>query len=281
MLGAIIGDMVGSVYEGKEIKTKKIPLFNIHNHMTDDSLLTIAVAKILIKHYPICFDDKSIKAIQADLIDKFEKSVQGNWYAGWGADFFTWARTPLSVKKPYNSYGNGSAMRISPVGWLAKSEEEVRMLSKTVTEITHNHPEGLKGAEAMAMCIYLALNGESKSKIKEYVKEKYYRRIDDIDYQELIANYSVDVTCQGSVPEAIYCFLISESFEDAIRNAISIGGDSDTLAAMTGSIAEAFYHKDAVSSFEKSFLYYCIDPSVEVLIKKFHATIGSKKFKNI
>ena len=242
MLGAIIGDMVGSVYEGKEIKTKKIPLFNIHNHMTDDSLLTIAVAKILIKHYPICFDDKSIKAIQADLIDKFEKFVQGNWYAGWGADFFTWARTPLSVKKPYNSYGNGSAMRISPVGWLAKSEEEVRMLSKTVTEITHNHPEGLKGAEAMAMCIYLALNGESKSKIKEYVKEKYYRRIDDIDYQELIANYSVDEACQGSVPEAIYCFLISESFEDAIRNAISIGGDS-IPSRDDSSIAEAFIIK--------------------------------------
>jgi len=279
MLGAIIGDMVGSVYQYQRIKTKDFPIFNIKNHETDDSILTRAVAKILLKYYPINFDAHSLKTIQDELITRFSNYCIGKETVGWGADFYIWAHLPPSIKKPYNSFGNGSAMRISPVGWIAKNEEEVKILSRTVTEITHNHPEGLKGAEAVAMCIFLALHGKSKEQIKEYVIKKYYPRVAELDYSSLLENYDFDVTCQGSVPEAIFCFLISDSLEDAIRNAISIGGDSDTLAAMAGSIAEAFYQKNSLSTFENRFLYLLIDPETEELIADFHAAIKSEKFK--
>lgn len=279
MLGAIIGDMVGSVYEWKQIKTKDFPIFNIENHETDDSILTRVVARVLLDHYPINFASENLKIIQDELVERFSNSCIGNETAGWGLDFYIWAHLPASIKQPYNSFGNGSAMRISPVGWMANSEEEVKILSKTVTEVTHGSPEGLKGAEAIAMCIYLALHGKSKKQIKDYVIKNYYPRIADLDYATLVEYYDVDITCQGSVPEAIFCFLISRSLEDAIRNAVSIGGDSDTLAAMAGSIAEAFYQKDSVSRFEKSFLYLFIDASTEKLIVNFHEAIKSDKFK--
>jgi len=274
MLGAIIGDMMGSIYEYKKPENKEIPRTNMKYHMTDDSYLTISVATILLKHYPFNFSKDSLKVIQEDLIDKFSKIVRGHMGAGWGASFFQWARLPPSVKKPYYSYGNGSAMRISPVGWMAKSEEEVKILS------THNHPEGLKGAEAIAMCIFLALNGKSKDEIRDYVIEHYYPQLVSIDYQLLLNHYEFDVSCQGSVPEAIYCFLISTGLEDAIKTAISIGGDADTIGAMAGSIAEAFYQKDALSDFEKEFLYMSIDNEVEDLVRRFHDAIHSKKFHN-
>lgn len=279
MLGAIIGDMVGSVYQYKQIKTKNFPIFNIENYETDDTILTRAVARVLLQYYPINFGADNLKMLQDKLIMCFSNYCIGRKTAGWGANFYIWAHSPLSIKKPYNSFGNGSAMRISPVGWIAKSEEEVKILSKTVTEITHNHPEGLKGAEAIAMCIFLALHGKSKEQIEDYVVKNYYPRIADLDYSSLIADYDFDVTCQGSVPEAIFCFLISESLEDAIRNAVSIGGDSDTLAAMAGSIAEAYYQKNSLSSFENSFLYLFIDDETEKEIHDFHSAIKSDKFK--
>ncbi len=169
-------------------------------------------------------------------------------------------------------------MRISPVGWIANSEEEVKILSKTVTEITHNHPEGIKGAETIAMCIYLALHGYSKEQIKERMIIDYYPEIADLDFDELIKNYTFSPICQDSVPQAIYCFLISSDLEDAIKNCVIIGGDSDTTAAMASSIAEAYYQKDKLSDFEDIFLYFAVDPEVEQLIKEFHKTIGSKKF---
>lgn len=279
MLGAIIGDMIGSVYENNNIKTKEFPLFNMKNRMTDDSLLTIEVARVLMKHLPLQYDELSIKAIQNDLITNFTRVCRNNMYAGWGSSFFDWCKTPTEYKKPYNSFGNGAAMRISPVGWIAKSKNEVKVLSKIVTEITHNHPEGLKGAESVAMCIYLALHGYSKKQIKDYVIHHYYPEITTLDYQRLVQYYSLDVSCQQSVPHAIYCFLISLSFEDAIRTAISIGGDSDTIGAMTGSIAEAFYQKDQLSPLESEFIYLAIDPGIDDLIYEFHSKINSHKFK--
>lgn len=278
MLGAIIGDMTGSVYDSNNIKTKEFPIFNILNRMTDDSFLTIAVAKVLLDHLPLKYDQKSIAIIQDKLTDRFELAYRSHIGAGWGSSFIIWCKTPKTLKKPYNSFGNGAGMRISPVGWIATSETEVKILSRIVTEITHNHPEGIKGAEAIAMCIHLALTGYTKNQIRDYVVINYYQELLTLSYQNLLRNYTFDVTCQGSVPQAIFCFLISNSLEDAIRTAISIGGDSDTIAAMTGSIAEAFYQKDKISNFERDFMYYFIDSEVEAILHKFHTKIKSPKF---
>lgn len=280
MLGAIIGDMVGSIYEWRPIKRKEFDIYNPRMFMTDDSLLTIAVAKALMKHYPIKYDQASLKAIQDDLVKEFVNTWKHNRGAGWGGMFFQWCENASRTGDfaPYHSYGNGSAMRISPVGWVAQTESELKILSKTVTEITHNHPEGEKGAEAVALCIFLALNGASKEHIKERMINDYYPEIATFDFNDLVKHYEFSEICQKSVPQAIYCFLISNSLEDTIRNCIAIGGDCDTTGAMAGAIAEAFYQKREVSAFEDKFLYFMIDPEVEKLIKEFHKTIGSSKF---
>ena len=281
MLGAIIGDMVGSLYEFNPIKRKEFNIYNSRMRMTDDSLLTIAIAKTLLKHYPIKYDEQSLKELQTDLVKEFVETWRYNKGAGFGGMFFSWCeRARQGYVEPYNSYGNGSAMRISPVGWIANSEEEVKLLSKTVTEITHNHPEGLKGAEAIAMCIYLALHGASKEEIKDRMIKEYYPEIKDLDFNDLVKHYEFSEICQKSVPQAIYCFLISNSLEDAIRNCVAIGGDCDTTGSMAGAIAEAFYQKDKVSEFEDKFLYLMIDPEVEQLVKELHKVIGNVKFEN-
>ena len=280
MLGAIIGDMVGSLYEFHPIKRKDFEIFDNRMRMTDDSYCTLAVAKVLVDHYPFSFDEQSLKDIQSDLIKEFGRTWYQNRACGFGGMFFRWCDKAFRTgyAEPYNSFGNGSAMRISPVGWMAKSEEEVKMLSKTVTEITHNHPEGIKGAEAIALCIYLARNGASKEQIRERMVNDYYPEISSLDFDELVENYEFSEICQKSVPQAIYCFLISNSLEDTIRNCVAIGGDCDTTGAMAGAIAEAYYQKDKVSDFEEKYLYWMIDPEVERQIKGFHETIGSKKF---
>lgn len=279
MLGAIIGDMVGSIYEFHPIKRKDFDIFNNRMRMTDDSLLTISVAKALLKHYPIDYSPKSLKAIQKDLVDEFVLSWRMNKGAGYGAMFYEWCSKAKNGQiEPYNSYGNGSAMRISPVGWMANNEEEVKILSKTVTEITHNHPEGIKGAEAVAMAIFLAIHGATKDEIKERMVNDYYPEINDFSFENLVKTYSFSEICQKSVPQAIYCFLISNSLEDTIRNCVAIGGDCDTTAAMAGAIAEAYYQRETLSDFEEKYLYWMIDPEVEQLIKEFHKMIGSTKF---
>ncbi len=242
MLGAIIGDMVGSLYEFHPIKTKDFEMFDSNMRMTDDSLLTIAVAEVLTEHYPFKFDEESLEDIKKCLTRKFALAWYHNKGAGFGGMFFRWCNQAFrqGYAAPYNSYGNGSAMRISPVGWLAKSEEEVKILSKTVSEITHNHPEGIKGAEAVAMSIYLARNGYTKEQIKERMVTDYYPDIATLDFDDLVKNYEFSEICQKSVPQAIYCFLISNSLEDTIRNCVAIGGDCDTTGAMAGAIAEAY-----------------------------------------
>ena len=281
MLGAIIGDMVGSVYELTKIKAKRFNIFNQNMKMTDDSLLTIAVSKTLLANYPVQYDQHSLEKIQHELAEHFIDAFIRKPFAGFGGMFIDWcihSREKGRIEPPYNSFGNGSAMRISPVGWIAQSEEEVKLLSKTVTEITHNHAEGLKGAEAVAMAIYLSLHGYSKEEIKERMVHDYYPSIENLDFDDLVENYKFNATCQESVPQAIYCFLISNSLEDTIRNCIAIGGDCDTIGAMAGSIAEAYYQKDRLSEFEDKFLYFMIEPKVEDLIQEFYKKIGSKKF---
>lgn len=230
MIGAIIGDTVGSYYEFNNVKNKDFVLLNKESHLTDDSIMTLAIAEIIQNKW---YNDKD------KVIDTIKK--WGNAYpdVGYGGMFRKWLFDD-NFREAYNSFGNGSAMRISSVGWYANSEDEVKKLAKLVTEVTHNHEEGLKGAEVVAMCIYFAKIGKSKDYIKKYV-EQYYDI--DFNYNDLVKNYKFYASCQKSVPQAIYCFLISKDFEDCLRTTISIGGDCDTTSAMSCAIAEAYYKK--------------------------------------
>ena len=227
MIGAIIGDIVGSIYEFDNHRSKDFRLFQEEMFFTDDSVMTIAIANAL-----------------KDRGDAGENAIRwmrklGAKYPnrGYGGRFYEWLFD--ESMGAYNSYGNGSAMRVSAVGWFADSVEEVKELSRKVTEVTHNHPEGLKGAEATAMCVYHLLNGISREELRELVNRDYYKL--DFTIDEIRDSYEFNESCQGTVPQAIEAFLESTDFEDAIRNAISVGGDSDTLAAITGALAEAHY----------------------------------------
>ena len=229
MLGAIIGDVVGSRFEFNNIKTKKFNLFDKKCRVTDDSVMSVAVAEMCLNGY---VPDNTPKIIQT-----FKKWGQRYPYAGYGNRFFDWVLSDEPA--PYNSCGNGSAMRISAIGFYANSVDEVEVYSKAVTEVTHNHPEGIKGAYVTAMCIYMARQGASKKEIKAFV-EKHYDI--DFDYEQLRRTYRHDEEiCQRTVPQAIFCFLISNGFEDCLRTTISIGGDCDTTAAISCAIAEAYY----------------------------------------
>lgn len=229
MLGAIIGDTVGSVYEFNNIKTKDFPLLSPTSVLTDDSIMTLAIAECIQKGYV---------GNKEKIVDTLKKWGRAYPNAGYGGMFYRWLFS--GMRESYNSFGNGSAMRISSVGWYANSEEEVRLMSKSLTEVTHSHPEGIKGAEVTAMCVYYARIGKTKDFIKSYV-EQYYDL--NFDYEELRKNYyHGEEICQNTVPQAIYCFLISDDFEDCLRTTISIGGDCDTTAAISCAIAEAFYN---------------------------------------
>jgi len=231
VLGAIIGDIVGSVYEFNEIKTKDFPLFSEHCCPTDDSMMTLAVASALVE----CKRDYS--KLAAETIKQMQ--LWGKKYpkAGYGSMFSDW----LCSNNPqaYNSFGNGSAMRVSPVVYFAKSLEEVKELSRIVTSVTHNHPEGIKGAEATAVAAYMALHESKKEEIFAVINAEYYPMNFTLD--DIRADYEFNETCQETVPQALKAFFEATSFEDAIRNAISIGGDSDTIAAITGAVAGAYY----------------------------------------
>lgn len=231
MLGALIGDIAGSRFERHNIKTKEFDLFTYRCKPTDDSVMTLAVAKALLECRPDYSDlsEKTVKAMR-----EFGRKYP---YAGYGGGFLRWLGS--SHPRPYNSWGNGSAMRVSACAYAASSPEEAKRLSKAVSEVTHNHPEGIKGAEAATAAIYMALHGSGIPEIRDFINENYYPM--DFTLDEIRPDYEFDVSCQGTVPPAIMAFLESTGFEDAIRNAISIGGDSDTLAAITGGIAEAYY----------------------------------------
>lgn len=224
MIGAITGDIVGSIYEWDNIKTTEFPLFDERCFFTDDTVMTIAVADWLMRG--------------GNLEDTLKTYGRKYPKAGYGGMFKDWLRSEAS--KPYNSWGNGSAMRVSPVGWLFDTIEETVNVARQTAEVTHNHPEGIKGAQAVALCVFLARNGESKESIKDSIQMLFEYDLERT-CDEIRPNYLFDGSCQGTVPEAIIAFLESDNFESAIRLAISLGGDSDTLACITGSIAEAFY----------------------------------------
>ena len=242
MLGAIIGDIVGSRFEFIDdyMRAKDFPLFTPSCCPTDDSFMTLAVANALL------LSKGDAAALEGQVIASMKRVARKHPNTGWGEMFHRWLFLEENPK-PYNSFGNGAGMRISPVGWVADSEEEVRSLSGMVTGVSHNHPEGIKGAEAVAMGVYLARIGKSKEEIRLRLAEYYPQLMDPkFTIREIHGQYGYDedgrwVTCQGSVPHALIAFLDSTDFEDAIRNAICIGGDSDTIGAMAGGIAEAYY----------------------------------------
>lgn len=226
MLGAIAGDMIGSVYEFNNRRSKDFPLFTEATSFTDDTILSVAVADVLLHG--------------GDYAQVFKKYYwrYPNPSGSYGARFHQWAAAPTVA--PYNSWGNGSAMRVSPVGFAGNSLTGVLQEAEKTAAVTHNHAEGIKGAQATAAAIFLARQGRSKDDIRHYITEQFgynlQRTVDDIR-----PTYTFNESCQGTVPEAIVAFLDATDFEDAIRNAVSLGGDSDTLTCITGGIAHAFY----------------------------------------
>ena len=240
MYGAILGDIIGSPFEfDRGDKTKEFDLFSKDCGFTDDSVMTIAVGEALLA----VGTQATVKEIEEAVVTNMQDWGKRYPYAGYGGRFRHWLRE--SNPKPYGSYGNGSAMRVSAAGWLYDSMERTREVARATANVTHNHPEGIKGAEATASAIYMARNGFSKEKIKEYIEREFHYNLNRT-LDEIRPGYHMDETCQRTVPEAIIAFLESQDFEDAIRNVVSLGGDTDTLGAITGSIAEAFYGIPAV-----------------------------------
>lgn len=249
MLGAIIGDIAGSRFEFNNYKSKNFALFGGDGlaggkvYFTDDTVMTVAVAAALLKTR----EQTREQTRAAESEENFKRTLTGSMHyygaryphAGYGGRFGCWLES--RSRQPYNSFGNGAAMRVSPAAWAADSLKESERLAALTAGVTHDHPEGIKGAQATAAAIWMAGSGSTKQQIREYIEERYYPRSLKRTLAEIRPGYAFDETCQGTVPEAIIAFLESENFADAIRCAVSLGGDSDTLAAITGSIAEAFY----------------------------------------
>ena len=234
MLGAILGDMIGAPYEfDRSPKTKEFPLFSRETEFTDDSVMTVAVAEALLDTL-----GKTDEEIKAALVSSMRRWGRKYPDAGYGFRFYGWLRTKDPA--PYGSYGNGSAMRVSSAGWLFDTLAETRRIARLTAEVTHNHPEGIKGAEATASAIFLARTGSGKNEIKDYIVREFgYDLSRTCD--EIRPTYRHVESCQGTVPEAITAFLEGENFEDVIRTAVSLGGDCDTLTCIACSIGEAFY----------------------------------------
>jgi ADP-ribosylglycohydrolase len=225
MLGAIAGDVIGSIYEGASLKTAHFhPLIDAACRFTDDTVLTVAVADAILTG--------------ADYVDKLKEYFWLYPGAGYGGTFLKWAAS--ASRAPYNSWGNGSAMRVSPVGFAYGTLVEVLEQAKRSAEVTHNHPEGVKGAQAVAAAVFLARTRKSKAEIKEFIQSTFEYDLDR-ELVDIRPHYYFDVSCQWSVPESLIAFLESESYEDAVRKAISLGGDADTMACIAGAVAEAYY----------------------------------------
>ena len=231
MLGAIVGDISGSRFEWHNHKSKEFDLLTYKCRPTDDTVMTLAIAKAIMESNHDCskLSDNAVRYMQ-----KLGRQYPN---AGYGGRFYGWLHE--ESPQPYNSWGNGAAMRVSPCGFAASSLEEAKALAKAVTEVTHNHPEGIKAAEAISVAIFMALHGNNILEIQDCITSQYYPI--DFTLDQIREEYTFDVSCQGSVPQAFAAFFESSGFEDAIRNAVSIGGDSDTIAAITGSLAEAYY----------------------------------------
>ncbi len=224
MIGAIAGDIIGSVFEQQPIKSTAFPLFKPASRFTDDTVLTVAIADAILH-------DRDVATVL---------KTYGRRYptAGYGMSFFSWMQS--DDLRPYNSWGNGSAMRVSAVGFAFDSIREVLSAAQRTASVTHNHPEGIKGAQATALAIFLARQGADKTDIRHHIHDQFQYSLDR-SLADIRPHYTFDVSCQGSVPESIIAFLESKDFEDAVRLAVSLGGDSDTMASIAGGIAQAYY----------------------------------------
>lgn len=261
MLGAIIGDIAGSRFEHHNYKGKDFVFFSSDCRFTDDTVMTAAVADALLA----CRNDYSRLAVQA--IKSMQMIGRMYPYCGYGGMFSRWLYSEPPV--PYGSYGNGAAMRVSAAGFMASSLEEAKDLSFRVTCVTHDHPEGIKGAEATAAAIWLARQGAGIPEIRAHIVRNYYPL--DRTADQIRPGYTFDVTCQGTVPQAITAFLESTGFEDAIRTAVSLGGDSDTLAAITGGIAEAYW---GIPEDMKAKALSYLDERLSGIVTAFYSAIG-------
>lgn len=258
MIGAIAGDIIGSTHEFDRTNDYNFRLFEAGSYFTDDTVLTVAVADCILHN--------------KDYAATFKEYGKRYPYAGYGGMFSRWLVSKES--KPYNSYGNGSAMRVSPAGFAFSTLDEVLKEAERSAAVTHNHPEGIKGAQATATCIFLAKQGESKKEIEKYIEYKFNYSL-DIDLDKLRKEYSFDVSCQGSVPQSIACFLQSTDYEDAVRNAVSLGGDSDTMACIAGGIAEAFY--DMVPEEIKKTVWKSLPVEFQQIIDLFYMKLKNLK----
>ena len=258
MLGSIVGDIVGSIYEFNNHRSKDFPLFGVDCKFTDDTVLTIAVADCLMNN-----------GNYTEYIKNYARKYTGR---GYGGRFRQWISS--ESMEPYNSWGNGSAMRVSAVGFAYNDLEAVMNEAKRSAEVTHNHPEGIKGAQATAVAIFMARKGQSKEDIKTAIAQSFdYDLNRTVD--EIRPTYVFNESCQETVPEAIIAFLESKDFEDAIRNAISLGGDSDTLACITGGIAEAFYGGVPTDIAKKALSY--LDFNMREVVEKFYGSLSQSE----
>ena len=260
MIGAIIGDVIGSFYEGKikKAKSKNFELFTPYSICTDDTIMTIAVGQALVNTY----QEKEISIIQKELIKEMQRLGKIYPYSRYGKQFSHWLRE--ENPKPYNSFGNGSGMRVSSVAWLYDNLEDVNKYAEITASVSHNHPEGIKGACAIASAIYLARENKSKEEIKKYIEDKFEYSFEAIS--EIRKWHTFDETCQVTVPIAIQAFLEGKDFEDVLINAIYAGGDTDTIACMACSIAEAYYE------IPDKFLEFCypkIALDLKIALKNF------------
>lgn len=257
MIGAIFGDIVGSVYEFNNIRSKDFVLFGKRCGFTDDTVMTVAVADALMQ-LEGADDVEKFKRLLIKTMHSYGKKYP---YAGYGGNFGAWLRQ--EDEKPYGSYGNGSAMRVSPVAWYADSLEKTIVYATASAQVTHNHPEGIKGAVVTAGATYLARMGANMERIKEFVSGYY-----DMNFtlDEIRPSYYFNETCQMTVPQAMQAFFESTSFEDTIRNSVSLGGDSDTLAAIAGAVAEAYY---GLTEEEKSKAISYLDDDLKAIVHRF------------
>lgn len=257
IIGAIAGDIIGSRFERHNRKSTNFELFSPYCRFTDDTVMTVAVADWLISG--------------RDLNETMYRWGRKYPHAGYGGGFRKWLSCPNPEnRRPYNSFGNGSGMRVSPCGFYARTMDEALQLAKESAEVTHNHPEGIKGAQAIASAIVLAREGFSRNEIKSFVEERFGYDLGR-SCEEIRPVYRFDVSCQGSCPQAIIAFLDSEDYESAVRLAVSLGGDSDTIACMSGSIAAAFY---GVPPFiiEKTLGY--LSPEIMGVVEAFDRKVG-------
>ena len=264
MIGAIVGDVIGSVFESYNIKSTDFALFSRYTTFTDDTVLTVAVADAILRRAVNSESYTKISERKHLYASKIKEYGRRYPEAGYGQMFWDWVKS--DSMKGYGSYGNGSAMRVSPIGFAFDTLDDVLKETELSAVVTHNHQQAVKGAKAIAAAVFLARTGENKESIKDYLTNKFRYNLDQ-KLDDIRPGYTFDVSCEGSVPQAIIAFMESEDFEDAIRKAISLGGDSDTIASMAGGIAQAYYKEVPKQLIYRVWLL--LDLSLKDVIREF------------